>query len=59
MEVTVSDRTLVSVGLARPVSGSREHTASVSDRTLGHKLTGRWKAAFGPTDVSTHSVEGD
>ena len=35
MEVTVSDRTLVSVGPARPVSGSVKTLASVSDGTLG------------------------
>ena len=40
-KVTESDRTLVSVGPARPVSGSRGHAASVSDQTLGHLVTGR------------------
>ena len=40
-EVTVSDRTLVSVGPARPVSGSVKTLASVFDRTLGHLVTGR------------------
>ena len=40
-EVTVSDRTLVSVGPARPVSGSMKTLASVFDWTLGHLLTGR------------------
>ena len=40
-EVTISDRTLVSVGPVRPVSGSRGRAASVSDRTLGHSVIGR------------------
>ena len=40
-EVTVSDRTLVLVGPARPVSGSVKMLASVFDRTLGHLVTGR------------------
>ena len=34
MKVTVSDRTLVSVGPARPVSSSNERVVSVFDRTL-------------------------
>ena len=34
MEVTISDRTLVSVGPARLVSESEKTLASVSDRTL-------------------------
>ena len=41
MEVTVSDRTLVSVGPARPVSGSVKTLALVFDRTLGHLVTRR------------------
>ena len=28
--------------------------ASVSDRTLGHLVTGRWKVVFGPADVVAH-----
>ena len=40
-EVTVSDRMLVSVGPARPVSGCVKTLASVRDRTLGHLVTGR------------------
>jgi len=51
MEVTVSDRTLVSEGPARPVSSSRKSTASVIDRTLEAKTTGRWLAASGQADV--------
>ena len=31
-----------------------ETLASVSDQTLGHLVTGRWKAASGPTDVAAH-----
>ena len=40
-EVTVSDRTLVSVGPARPVSRSMKTMPSVFDRTLGHLVTRR------------------
>ena len=40
-EVTVSDRMLVSVGPACPVSGSVKTLASVFDRTLGHLVSGR------------------
>jgi hypothetical protein len=28
--------------------------ASVSDRTLGHLVTGCWRVAFGPTDMAVH-----
>ena len=28
--------------------------ASVSDRMLGHLVTGRWKVASGPADVVAH-----
>ena len=41
IEVTVSDWTLVSVGPAHPVSGSRGRAVSISDRTLGHSVIGR------------------
>ena len=54
MEVTVSDRTLVSVGPMRPVSGSVKTLASVFDRTLGHLVTRRWRGASGPADVAVH-----
>ena len=37
MEVTVSDRTLVSVGPARPISGSVKTLVSIFDQTLRHK----------------------
>ena len=40
-KVTVSDRTLVSVGPARPVSRSVKTLVSVFDQTLGHLVTGR------------------
>ena len=40
MEVTISDRTLVSVGPARPVGGSSEHVVSVHDQTLAQVMTG-------------------
>ena len=40
-EVTVSDRTLVSVGPVRPVSGSRGRAFRSHDRTLGRSATGR------------------
>ena len=40
-EVTVSDRTLVSVGSVRPVNDTAKTLASVFDRTLGHFMTGR------------------
>ena len=53
-KVTVSDRTLVSVGPERPVSGSVKTLASVFDRTLGHLVTGCWKGASGPTNVAAH-----
>ena len=46
-KVTVSDRTLVSVGPVRLVSGSSERTVSVFDRTLALKVTGRWRGASG------------
>ena len=46
-EVTVSDRTLASVGPARPVSSSNERVVSVFDRTLALKVTGRWQGASG------------
>ena len=39
--VTISDRTLVSVGLAHPISESVKTLASVFDQTLGHLVTGR------------------
>ena len=55
-EVTVSDQTLASVGPARPVSRSSKTLASVSDRMLGHLVTGRWKVASGPADVAAHRV---
>ena len=54
MEVTVSDRTLVSVGPTCSVSRSVKTLASVFDRTLGHLVTGRWRAASGPTDMVVH-----
>ena len=47
IEVTVSDRTLVSVGPARPVSGSSERMVSVFNWTLALKVTGRWQGASG------------
>ena len=53
-EVTVSDRTLVSIGPAHPVSGSVKTLASVSDQTLGHFVTGRWRGASGHADVAAH-----
>ena len=53
-EVTISDRTLVSVGPARPVRWSMKTLASVSDRTLGHLVTGRWRGASSPADVAAH-----
>ena len=28
--------------------------ASISDRTLGHLVIGRWRVASGPTDVAVH-----
>ena len=40
-EVTVSDRTLVSVRPACSVSGSVKTLGSVFDRRLGHFVTGR------------------
>ena len=46
-KVTVSDRTLVSVGPACPISGNSERAVSVFDRTLALKVTGRWQGAFG------------
>ena len=59
--VTVSDRTLVSEGPARPVSSSRRSAASVVDRTLalkrldaGAETTGRWLAASDCTDMVMH-----
>ena len=54
MEVTVSDWTLVSVGLVRLISESVKTLASVFDWTLGHLVTGRWWVASGPTDVAAH-----
>ena len=53
-KVTVSDRTLVSVGPMRPVSVSVKTLASVFDQTLGHFMTGRWLAASGIADVVAH-----
>ena len=47
MKVTVSDRTLVSVGRARPVSSNSERAVSVFDRTLALKVTGHWQGASG------------
>ena len=41
MEVTVSDRTPVSVGPVRPVNDTAKMIASVFDRMLGHLVTGR------------------
>ena len=40
-EVTVSDRTLVLKGPARPISGRVKMLASVFERTLGHLMTRR------------------
>ena len=40
MEATISDRTLVSIGPTRLVSGSVKTLESVFDRTLGHLVTG-------------------
>ena len=53
-EVTVSDRTLVSVGPVHPVSGSVKMLALVFDRTLGHLVIRRWRGASGPADVAAH-----
>ena len=53
-EVTVSDRTLVSVGPARPVNGSVKTLASVFDQTLGHFMTGCWMGESSPTDMALH-----
>ena len=47
MKVTISDRTLVSIGPARPISSSSERVVSVFDRTLVLKVTGRWQGASG------------
>ena len=46
-KVTASDRPLVSVGPACPVSGSSKRAVSVFDRTLALKVTGRWQGASG------------
>ena len=43
MEVTVSDWTLVSVGPAHLVSGSRERVFRSHDQMLGRLATGRWR----------------
>ena len=59
MEVTVSDRTLVSVGPACPVRWSMKTLASVSDWTLGHLVTGRWRVASGPADVAAHKGDAE
>ena len=53
-EVTIGDRTLVSVGPACPVSGSVKTLASVFERTLGQLVTGRWRVVSGPTDMAAH-----
>ena len=53
-EVTVSDRTLVSIGPAHPVSRSVKTLASVFDWTLGHLVIGHWKVASGLADMATH-----
>ena len=53
-EVTISDQTLVSIGLACPVSASVKTLASVFERTLGHLMTGRRWGASGPADVAAH-----
>ena len=53
-EVTISDRTLVSIGPARPVRWSSKSLALVSDWMLGHLVTGRWKVVSGSADVATH-----
>ena len=45
---------LALVGPTRPVRWSMKTLASVSDRTLGHLVTGRWRAAFGSADVAAH-----
>ena len=42
-EVTVSDRTLVSVGPTRSVSGSVKDAGA-----------GRWRGVSGPADVAAH-----
>ena len=49
--VTESDRTLVSVGPARPVSGSRGRVFRSHDRTLAREMTGRSGPKFGQYDV--------
>ena len=59
MEVTVSDRTLVSVGPARSVSGSVKTLASVFDRMIGHLVTGRWRVVSGPADVAAHKGDAE
>ena len=41
-KVAESDRTLVSVGPARPVSSCSKRVVLVFDRTLALKVTGRW-----------------
>ena len=56
-EVTISDRTLVSVGPAHPISGSVMTLASVFDQTLGHFMTGRWLATSGVANVAAHKKD--
>ena len=53
-EVTIGDRTMASVGPARPVSRSMMTLVSVFDRTLGHLVTGHWKVVSDPADVVVH-----
>ena len=53
-EVTVSDRTLVSVGLMCLVSGSVKTLASVFNWMLGDLVTEHWRAVSGPADGAVH-----
>ena len=59
MEVTVSDQMLVSKGPARPVYKSSKSLALVSDQTLDHLVTGRWRVASGPANVAAHKGDAD
>ena len=36
-----------------------ETLASVSDRTLGHLVTGRWRVVSGPADVAAHKGDAE
>ena len=49
--VTISDRTLVSVGPVRPVGSSSERVVSVHDRTLAQEMTRRSGPESGQYDI--------